>query len=290
MGYTLVYLSLIVLDPARDARDQDRAAVVERAVGARDEPARDRVVQDHVRHLVPRRAGQRRVRDAARVGARPLQVLGQAACSTRSSTFRSRCRPRCRASRSRRCSRRTAGSAASSSRSASSAVFSPLGIMLALMFIALPFVVRTVQPVLEELEPEVEEAAAVARRDALRRRCARVILPALVAGDGHRASRSRSRARSASTARSSSSRATSSTRPRSRRYLIMTRLERVRLRECHRARARDARRLVRDAARDQRLQRVDPPARRERSPDADARAARRPRATRPPSPRGRAAS
>src|SRR6185369_11662945 len=41
------------------------------------------------------------------------------------------------------------------------AVFTPLGITLALIFIGLPFVVRTVQPVLEELEHEVEEAAAV---------------------------------------------------------------------------------------------------------------------------------
>jgi sulfate transport system permease protein len=34
------------------------------------------------------------------------------------------------------------------------------GIFLALTFIGLPFVVRTLQPVLEELEPELEEAAA----------------------------------------------------------------------------------------------------------------------------------
>ena len=40
-------------------------------------------------------------------------------------------------------------------------MFTPLGITLALIFIGLPFVVRTVQPVLEELEPEVEEAAAM---------------------------------------------------------------------------------------------------------------------------------
>jgi sulfate/thiosulfate transport system permease protein len=39
--------------------------------------------------------------------------------------------------------------------------FTPLGIFLALMFIGIPFVVRTVQPVLEELDPSVEEAAAV---------------------------------------------------------------------------------------------------------------------------------
>ncbi|WP_027469640.1 sulfate ABC transporter permease subunit CysT [Deefgea rivuli] len=38
--------------------------------------------------------------------------------------------------------------------------FTPLGIVLALTFITLPFVVRTVQPVLEDLEKELEEAAA----------------------------------------------------------------------------------------------------------------------------------
>ncbi|KAA8752576.1 sulfate ABC transporter permease subunit CysT [Paenibacillus sp. UASWS1643] len=38
--------------------------------------------------------------------------------------------------------------------------YSQAGITLALMFIGIPFVVRTVQPVLEELETEVEEAAA----------------------------------------------------------------------------------------------------------------------------------
>jgi len=40
------------------------------------------------------------------------------------------------------------------------AAFTPLGIVLALTFIGLPFVVRTLQPVLEVLDPEVEEAAA----------------------------------------------------------------------------------------------------------------------------------
>ena len=38
--------------------------------------------------------------------------------------------------------------------------FTPLGVVLALTFIGLPFVVRTVQPVLEEAEKELEEAAA----------------------------------------------------------------------------------------------------------------------------------
>ncbi len=39
--------------------------------------------------------------------------------------------------------------------------FTPLGVLVALVFIGLPFVVRTVQPVLEELPSEVEEAAAL---------------------------------------------------------------------------------------------------------------------------------
>jgi len=56
--------------------------------------------------------------------------------------------------------------------------FTPLGVVVALVFISLPFVVRTVQPVLEDLEPEVEEAAASlgANRWQIFRR---VIFPAL---------------------------------------------------------------------------------------------------------------
>lgn len=38
--------------------------------------------------------------------------------------------------------------------------FAPLGVLVALVFIGLPFVVRTVQPVLEDMETELEEAAA----------------------------------------------------------------------------------------------------------------------------------
>ena len=39
--------------------------------------------------------------------------------------------------------------------------YTPLGIVVALTFIGLPFVVRTVQPVLEDLETEIEDASAV---------------------------------------------------------------------------------------------------------------------------------
>ena len=40
-------------------------------------------------------------------------------------------------------------------------VFTPIGITIALIFIGLPFVVRTVQPALEEIQIEQEEASAV---------------------------------------------------------------------------------------------------------------------------------
>jgi sulfate transport system permease protein len=37
--------------------------------------------------------------------------------------------------------------------------FTPLGILVAMIFIGIPFVVRTVQPVLQDLDPGIEEAA-----------------------------------------------------------------------------------------------------------------------------------
>jgi sulfate/thiosulfate transport system permease protein len=47
-------------------------------------------------------------------------------------------------------------------------VFTPLAVMIALTFVGLPFVVRTLQPVLENLEQEVEEAAATLGASRLR--------------------------------------------------------------------------------------------------------------------------
>jgi len=40
------------------------------------------------------------------------------------------------------------------------AAYTRLGVLIALTFIGLPFVVRTIQPVLEEMDPDIEEAAA----------------------------------------------------------------------------------------------------------------------------------
>jgi sulfate transport system permease protein len=63
--------------------------------------------------------------------------------------------------------------------------FSPLGIVVALTFIGLPFVVRTVQPVLQDLEAELEEAAATlgaSRLQTFRRVIGPAMLPAVITG------------------------------------------------------------------------------------------------------------
>lgn len=59
------------------------------------------------------------------------------------------------------------------------AAFSRVGIVIALTFVGLPFVVRTVQPVLEGLDVEAEEAAACLGADRLTT-FRRIILPGLV--------------------------------------------------------------------------------------------------------------
>lgn len=63
--------------------------------------------------------------------------------------------------------------------------YTPLGVLVALTFIGLPFVVRTVQPVLEELDAQEEEAAAclgASRFQILRRVVLPHLAPALLSG------------------------------------------------------------------------------------------------------------
>jgi sulfate transport system permease protein len=63
--------------------------------------------------------------------------------------------------------------------------YTPLGIFVAMTFIGLPFVVRTVQPVLEDLETELEETAACLganRRQTFRRVIFPSLLPAILTG------------------------------------------------------------------------------------------------------------
>lgn len=63
--------------------------------------------------------------------------------------------------------------------------FTPTGILIALIFIGLPFIVRTVQPILEDLDAEFEEAAAslgATRLQTFRRVVLPTLLPALLTG------------------------------------------------------------------------------------------------------------
>lgn len=63
--------------------------------------------------------------------------------------------------------------------------YTPIGVFLALLFIGLPFVVRTVQPVLQDLDVEVEEAAQTLGATTLQRFWMVVmpaVLPALISG------------------------------------------------------------------------------------------------------------
>lgn len=63
--------------------------------------------------------------------------------------------------------------------------FAPLGVLVALVFIGLPFVVRTVQPVLQDLETELEEAASslgANRWQTFRYVLIPILLPALMTG------------------------------------------------------------------------------------------------------------
>jgi sulfate transport system permease protein len=63
--------------------------------------------------------------------------------------------------------------------------FTPVGIFVALVFVGLPFVVRTVQPVLQDFDPEMEEAGALlgaSRWNIIRRIVFPPLLPAVITG------------------------------------------------------------------------------------------------------------
>jgi sulfate transport system permease protein len=65
--------------------------------------------------------------------------------------------------------------------------YTPLGILVALMFVGLPFVVRSVEPILLDLPPDAEEAAATlgaTRSQTLWRVVLPAVLPALLVGFG----------------------------------------------------------------------------------------------------------
>ena len=161
LGYTLFYLGLIVLIPAGGGVLENQHAVVGAILA----------------HASPRRVALASYRLS--FGASFLAALvnavfglivawvlvrynffGKTRAWTRWWTCRSRCRRRLRASRWRRFTRPTAGLANVLAPLGIKVAYTRLGIFVALTFIGLPFIVRTVQPVLEDLDPELEEAAA----------------------------------------------------------------------------------------------------------------------------------
>ena len=101
------------------------------------------------------------------------------------SICRSRCPRRSPAFRSRRCTRGNGWIGQFLEPLGIKIAFTPAGVLVALTFIGLPFVVRTVQPVLEEFEREQEEAAAclgATRWLTFRRVVLPAVFPALLTG------------------------------------------------------------------------------------------------------------
>ena len=184
LGFTLVYLSLLVLIPLSGVFIKTAGLSWEQYLAHGHESARAGVVPADDWRVRHRRADQRDLRHAVGLGAGTLRVPRPAA--------------------GRRADRSPAGAANSGCGIALTSLyaengwlgsvlapggmkvaFTPLGIIIALTFIGLPFVVRTVQPVLQDLENEVEDAAAslgATRSQTFRRIIFPTVLPALVTG------------------------------------------------------------------------------------------------------------
>ncbi len=159
LGYTLFYLSIIVLIPLSALIFKTFTLTWEQFWVAISCPAGGGLVPADLWRFVPGGAGQPGVRFADGLGAGALQVSGQEdrRCAGGSAVCAAHRGGRHFADRA--CWRATAGLASTWSPWASSSAFTPLGMVMALIFIGLPFVVRTVQPVLEDAEKELEEAA-----------------------------------------------------------------------------------------------------------------------------------
>ena len=192
-GYAVIYLGLIVLIPLAALVLRASTAGLEGFWQPLAEPRVAAALRVSFGLSLRRGARRRRVRPARRLGADALPLLRAASSSTRRSTCLSRCRRRSPASRSPRSMRRTAGSARSLAPLGIKVAYTPLGIFVALVFVGLPFTVRTVQPLIAEIDRELEEAAATLGASRTRAVWTRAD-PAAPAGDPHRL-RARLRAR-----------------------------------------------------------------------------------------------
>ncbi len=159
LGYTLGYLGLIVFLPLACARGQGVENWSGRTLGDADFAFGARGARTFVRRRAAVGGDQCCRRTARGLGARALFVSGPAPvrCAGRSAVRA--CRPRWRASHSRRCTRRRGWIGAWLAPLGIKVAFTPLGVLVAMIFVGFPFVVRTVQLVLESLDRDIEEAA-----------------------------------------------------------------------------------------------------------------------------------
>ena len=177
-----------MLHSARRAVHQDaRAARLGRSSGRRCvRAARARVVPADVRRVVRRRRRSTSCSGCSSPGCWCAIDFPGRRLRRRAGRSAVRAADRGRRHRAdRRSTRRTAGSAATSSRSASRSRSRRSASSIALTFIGLPFVVRTVQPVLEDLEPRSRRPRRASARAAGRRSAASSCprsLPALLTG------------------------------------------------------------------------------------------------------------
>ncbi len=157
---TALSLGFVTAYPLADRRAADRGARV--GVAKRRRPARSGTSVSSPEAVAALKLtlvvaalvalDERRARHDHRLGARPRRLPRQGARQRGD-------RPAVRAADDRRRARAARALRAAARRSGINVAFTRTAIFLALLFVTLPFVVRTVQPVLLELDTEMEEAA-----------------------------------------------------------------------------------------------------------------------------------
>ena len=160
LGYTLLYLSLIVLIPLAATFVKTQRADVGAILAHGFFAAGAGGVSPEFRRVVFAPRWSTPFSGSSSRGCWCAIIFLEKESWTRWWICRSRCRPPSRASRWRRFTRRTAGLGEWLAPLGIKVSYTQLGIFVALTFIGLPFIVRTVQPVLDDLDPELEEAAA----------------------------------------------------------------------------------------------------------------------------------
>ena len=174
-GFTLLYLALLVLLPLGALFAARRATLVPGAASGAAVAGAARARRVPADASAPSVVGALInvvLRPARRLGAGALPLPRPRASSTRWSTCRSRCRPRWPASRSPPLYAPNGWLGRSSSRSASRSPSRPLGIVIALTFVGLPFVVRTRAAGARRTRPRGRGGRGEPRREPLRRRSA----------------------------------------------------------------------------------------------------------------------